>query len=51
MIAVVGRREADEQTVALRYLGEDGKRQEVISLDEATQRLVADALPPDQRAE
>jgi len=51
VIAVVGRREADEQTVALRYLGEDGKRQEVISLDEATQRLVADALPPDQRAE
>ena len=51
VIAVVGRREADEQTVALRHLGEDGKRQEVISLDEATQRLVADALPPDQRAE
>ena len=51
VIAVVGRREADEQTVALRYLGEDRKRQEVISLDEATQRLVADALPPDQRAE
>ena len=45
-LLVVGKREAEEGTVALRPLGE-GARQEVLGLDEAVARLVAEALPPD----
>ncbi len=44
VMAVVGRREAEEQTVALRRLG--GKDQEVLALSEATAKLLAEAEPP-----
>ncbi|MEA3053063.1 MAG: threonyl-tRNA synthetase [Sphingomonadales bacterium] len=47
-LIVVGKREAEEGTVALRPLGE-GARQEVLGLDEAVARLVAEATPPDLR--
>jgi threonyl-tRNA synthetase len=47
-LLVLGKREADERTVALRPLGE-GARQEVLGLDAAVQRLVAEAIPPDLR--
>jgi threonyl-tRNA synthetase len=45
---VVGKREAEEGTVALRPLGE-GARQEVLGLEEAVERLRTEALPPDLR--
>jgi len=45
VIAVVGRREAEEGKVALRRLGSDG--QEVVTLEEAARLLSAEALPPD----
>ncbi len=44
-IAVVGRREAEEHTVALRRLGSNA--QEVLPLAEAVKRLAAEAVPPD----
>ena len=44
VIAVVGRREAEERTVALRRLG--GKTQEMLALDEAVNRLRQEANPP-----
>jgi threonyl-tRNA synthetase len=47
-LLVIGKREADEGTVALRPLGE-GARQEVLSLDEAVARLAAEARAPDMR--
>ena len=47
-LLVVGKREAEEATVALRPLGE-GARQEVLGLDEAVARLAAEATPPDLR--
>jgi threonyl-tRNA synthetase len=47
VLAVVGRKEAETRTVALRRLG--GNAQEVISLDEAVARLRAEATPPDLR--
>ena len=47
VIAVVGRREAEEGKVALRRLGSD--RQQVVSLDEAVEMLTAEARPPDLR--
>jgi threonyl-tRNA synthetase len=47
-LLVVGKREAEEGTVALRPLGE-GARQEVLGLEEAVQRLRTEALPPDLR--
>jgi threonyl-tRNA synthetase len=47
-LLVVGKREAEEGKVALRPLGE-GARQEVLGLDEAVARLVAEATPPDLR--
>ena len=46
-IAVVGKREAEEGTVALRRLG--GKNQEVLALDALASRLSEEALPPDLR--
>ncbi len=46
-LLVVGKREADEGTVALRVLGSQG--QQMLSLDEAVARLVAEATPPDLR--
>jgi threonyl-tRNA synthetase len=47
VLAVVGRREAEEGKVALRRLG--GERQEVVDLDEAVRRLAEEARPPDLR--
>ena len=48
-LLVVGKREAEERTVALRPLGADAK-QEVLPLDAVIARLKAEALPPDLRA-
>ncbi|HEU4961982.1 MAG TPA: threonine--tRNA ligase [Sphingomonas sp.] len=45
-LLVLGKREADEGTVALRPLGE-GARQEVLGLDEVVARLAAEARAPD----
>ena len=47
VIAVVGRKEADEGTLALRFLGEGGKTQEILPLAEAIARLSEDAKAPD----
>ena len=44
-LLVVGKREAEEGTVALRQLGSE--RQQVISLADAVAMLAADATPPD----
>jgi threonyl-tRNA synthetase len=46
-IIVVGRKEAEERTVALRRLG--GAAQELLKLDEAVAMLKAEATPPDLR--
>jgi threonyl-tRNA synthetase len=48
-LLVIGKREAEERTVALRPLGVDA-RQEVLPLDALVARLVAEATPPDLRA-
>jgi threonyl-tRNA synthetase len=45
VIAVVGRREAEEGKVALRRLGSDG--QEILALDVAINTLALQATPPD----
>ena len=45
VIAVVGRREAEEGKVALRRLGSDG--QQILTLDEAANALASEARPPD----
>ncbi len=45
VLLVVGRREAEQQTVAIRRLGSDA--QEVLPLREAVSRLALDAMPPD----
>ena len=47
VIAVVGRREAEEGKLALRRLGSDG--QQIVSLQEAATLLAAEALAPDLR--
>jgi threonyl-tRNA synthetase len=47
VLAVVGRRESAQRTVALRRLG--GDAQEVVPLDEAVRRLAAEATAPDLR--
>jgi len=47
-LLVVGKREAEERTIALRPLGE-GARQEVVGLDALVGRLKAEATPPDLR--
>ena len=47
VIAVVGRKEAEDGTVALRRLG--GQAQEVLDLADAVSRLAAEATPPDLR--
>ncbi|HEY0629478.1 MAG TPA: threonine--tRNA ligase [Sphingomicrobium sp.] len=46
LLVVVGKREAEEGTVAVRRLGSD-EHQKVISLDEAVALFAAEALPPD----
>ena len=48
VIAVVGRKEAEQGTIALRRLG--GDAQEVLPLADAVSRLAAEATPPDLRA-
>jgi threonyl-tRNA synthetase len=45
ILAVVGRREAENRTVALRRLGSEA--QEVLPLEQAVARLAAEATPPD----
>jgi len=47
VIAVVGRKEADEAKLALRRLG--SRDQEIIDLDIGIEKLTAEALAPDQR--
>ena len=47
VIAVVGRREAQEDQVAVRRLGSEG--QTLVSVDEAIRLLRAEATPPDLR--
>jgi threonyl-tRNA synthetase len=47
-LLVVGRREADEGTVALRRLGSD-EHQKVMTIDEVIAALKAEATPPDLR--
>ncbi len=44
-LLVVGRREAEQRTVALRRLGSEA--QEMLSFDEAVSRLAHEATPPD----
>jgi threonyl-tRNA synthetase len=46
---VLGRREAEDRTVALRPLG-DGAQQQVLPLADAVALLAADAVPPDLSA-
>ena len=48
VLAVVGRKEAESRTVALRRLG--GSAQEVLPLDEAVRLLALEATPPDLKA-
>jgi threonyl-tRNA synthetase len=45
VIAVVGRREAEEKRVAIRRLGSD--QQQVVGLDDAAIALALEATPPD----
>ena len=45
-LLVLGKREAEERTVALRPLGGDA-RQEVLGLDALVERLKREATPPD----
>jgi threonyl-tRNA synthetase len=45
VLAVVGRKEAETRTVALRRLG--SQAQEVLALEEAVARLASEATPPD----
>ena len=47
LILVVGKKEAEAQTVALRRFG--GEAQEMMSLSDAAVKLSAEALPPDLR--
>jgi threonyl-tRNA synthetase len=47
-LLVLGKREAEERTVALRPLGTDA-RQEVLGLEELVARLRTEATPPDLR--
>ena len=48
VIAVVGKREAEEGTLALRRLGT--QKQEFLPLDEALEALSHEALPPDMKS-
>jgi len=48
LLLVVGKREADESSVALRRLGSE-ERQQMMSLDEAVATIAAEAVPPDLR--
>jgi threonyl-tRNA synthetase len=48
LLLVVGKREADEGTVALRRLGAED-RQQMMSVDDAVTMIVDEAVPPDLR--
>jgi threonyl-tRNA synthetase len=48
LLIVVGKREAEEGTVAVRRLGSD-EHQKMMSLDEAVASFAAEAVPPDLR--
>jgi threonyl-tRNA synthetase len=48
LLLVVGKREAEEGTVALRRLGSE-ERQAMMRLDEAVSMIAAEAVPPDLR--
>ncbi len=48
LLLVVGKREAEEGTVAIRRLGSDD-HQKVMALDEAIAMMAAEAIPPDLR--
>jgi len=48
LLLVVGKREAEEGTVAIRRLGSD-EHQKVMSLDDALAMIAAEAVPPDLR--
>ena len=47
VIAVVGMKEAENRKVALRFLGEGNKQQEILGLDDAAAQLAETASPPD----
>jgi threonyl-tRNA synthetase len=47
VLLVVGKREAEEKTVSVRRLG--SQEQQVMKFDAAIERLVDEAVPPDQR--
>ena len=49
LLLVVGKREAEEGTVAIRRLGSD-EHQKVMSLDAALAMIASEAVPPDLRA-
>ena len=49
LLLVVGKREAEEGTVAVRRLGSD-EHQKMMTLDEAVSMMVSEAVPPDLRA-
>jgi threonyl-tRNA synthetase len=48
ILAVIGRREAEEGTIVLRRL--PGREQETLKLADAVALLAAEATPPDLRA-
>jgi threonyl-tRNA synthetase len=50
LLLVVGKREAEEGTVAVRRLGSED-HQKMMSLDEAIALFAAEAVPPDLRAQ
>jgi threonyl-tRNA synthetase len=47
VIAVVGMKEAENRQVALRFLGEGNKQQEILGLEDAVKQLAESATPPD----
>jgi len=47
VLLVVGAREAEDGSVAMRRLG--GKNQEILALDDALHTLMAEAAPPDAK--
>ena len=49
LLLVVGKREAEEGSVAIRRLGSD-EHQKMMALDEAVEAIAAEMVPPDLRA-
>jgi threonyl-tRNA synthetase len=50
LLLVVGKREAEEGTVAIRRLGSD-EHQKMMTVDEAVEAIAAEIVPPDLRAD